>query len=206
MTASFPFTTLSVVNASVGTADANAIPQLNTNGVLDPTLMNGTTTSTGVAQAGKTPILSANGFLDKSLFQGILTSAGAASSGGVAILNALGLIDASFLGSIFSGGGSSQYLVIGGWVIAVGTGSMPIPGAGSYGSSTSVTFAQPMTTCFGGFANSTVNGGVSSGNGVAVVNCSNFTGTGMTVSALSTQNGKALTVPVTFNYVAFGQK
>lgn len=54
------------LTASSGSTNAGGIPALNTNGVLDATIVNSTTTSAGVASAGKIPALSAAGVLDNS--------------------------------------------------------------------------------------------------------------------------------------------
>lgn len=52
---------------SAGAADANRIPALNANGVLDATIINGKNTSAGASDAGKTPILDASGRLDVTM-------------------------------------------------------------------------------------------------------------------------------------------
>jgi hypothetical protein len=52
---------------SVGIADAQKIPALNPTGVLDPTLVNGTTSSAGGSDAGKFPQLDASGKLDTTV-------------------------------------------------------------------------------------------------------------------------------------------
>lgn len=55
------------VLSSSGAADAGSIPALNDKGVLDPSLLNGTTTSLGADSAGKVPLLGASGQLDESM-------------------------------------------------------------------------------------------------------------------------------------------
>jgi hypothetical protein len=52
---------------SAGAADANGIPALNANGVLDASIVNSKTTSAGVADAGKLPALDATGRLDATM-------------------------------------------------------------------------------------------------------------------------------------------
>jgi len=55
------------LTTSAGAADANRVPALNANGVLDTTILNGTTTSAGAGSAGKTPVLGADGRLDAAM-------------------------------------------------------------------------------------------------------------------------------------------
>lgn len=52
---------------SAGAGDAQRIPALNTNGVLDPSIVNGTTTSSGAGDQGKFPQLDASGRLDSTV-------------------------------------------------------------------------------------------------------------------------------------------
>lgn len=60
-------TELSAITTSAGAADANAIPALNANGVLDTTILNATVSSAGVADAAKTVILDSAGKLDPTV-------------------------------------------------------------------------------------------------------------------------------------------
>lgn len=52
---------------SAGAGDANRLPALNASGILDPTLLNGTTTSAGAGDVGKIPLLDAAGRIDTSI-------------------------------------------------------------------------------------------------------------------------------------------
>jgi len=54
------------LTTSAGAGDANAIPALNASGVLDPTILNGSTTGGG-ANANKIPQLNASGQLDTTM-------------------------------------------------------------------------------------------------------------------------------------------
>ena len=49
------------LTTTAGAADANKIPALNANGVLDSSILNGVNTSAGAGDAGKTVILDSNG-------------------------------------------------------------------------------------------------------------------------------------------------
>lgn len=55
------------LTTSAGAADANAVPALNADGVLDHTIINATTTSAGAADEGKIPALDAAGRLDTTV-------------------------------------------------------------------------------------------------------------------------------------------
>lgn len=55
------------LTTSAGVGDAQRIPALNADGVLDHTIVNATTTSTGAADEGKLPALDAAGRLDSSV-------------------------------------------------------------------------------------------------------------------------------------------
>ena len=54
------------LTTSAGSGDANKIPALNSNGVLDQTIINAKTTSAGAGDSGKIPALDASGRLDQS--------------------------------------------------------------------------------------------------------------------------------------------
>ena len=55
------------LTTSAGAGDANAIPALNTSGVLDPTLLNAKIISVGAGDAGKIPQLDSSGRVDVSV-------------------------------------------------------------------------------------------------------------------------------------------
>jgi hypothetical protein len=55
------------LTTSAGAADADKLPALNAQGVLDTSILNGTTTSSGAGSSGKTPILDTTGRLDQSM-------------------------------------------------------------------------------------------------------------------------------------------
>lgn len=55
------------LTTSAGAADANRIPALNNNGVLDPSIVNAKASSAGAADAGKVVALDASGRLDQSM-------------------------------------------------------------------------------------------------------------------------------------------
>lgn len=57
----------SAVDSSAGAGDAGKIVALNSSGVLDPTVVNSTTTSSGSGDSGKLPALDASGKLDSSM-------------------------------------------------------------------------------------------------------------------------------------------
>lgn len=54
------------LTTSAGAGDANKIPALNSNGVLDQTIVNAKTTSAGASDSGKLPALDSSGRLDQS--------------------------------------------------------------------------------------------------------------------------------------------
>lgn len=54
------------LTTSAGAGDADKIPALNAQGVLDSTIINGTITSAGAGSSGKTPLLDGTGRLDQS--------------------------------------------------------------------------------------------------------------------------------------------
>lgn len=56
----------SALTTSAGAADADKIPALNANGVLDATIVNSKTSSAGAGDAGKLPALDGTGRLDAS--------------------------------------------------------------------------------------------------------------------------------------------
>jgi hypothetical protein len=60
-------TGVSTVEQSAGAADASKIPNTNAAGILDPTLLNATTTSAGAASANKVVQLGAGGLLDLTM-------------------------------------------------------------------------------------------------------------------------------------------
>lgn len=55
------------LTTSAGAGDADRVPALNADGVLDHTIVNATTTSAGAADEGKLPALDAAGRLDQSV-------------------------------------------------------------------------------------------------------------------------------------------
>lgn len=55
------------LTTSAGAADANKIPALNANGVLDVTILNAVSVSAGAGSAGKTVILNASGQIDLTM-------------------------------------------------------------------------------------------------------------------------------------------
>lgn len=55
------------LTTSAGVSDANAIPALNAQGVLDTTITNGTATSVGAGSAGKLVSLDSTGRIDSSM-------------------------------------------------------------------------------------------------------------------------------------------
>lgn len=63
------------LTTSAGAADANKVPALNAQGVLDATIVNSKNTSAGVGDAGKIPALNASGILDDSILNATVTSA-----------------------------------------------------------------------------------------------------------------------------------
>lgn len=54
------------LTTSAGSGDQDRIPALNSAGVLDITIINGTSTSAGSGSSGKTPVLDVTGRLDQS--------------------------------------------------------------------------------------------------------------------------------------------
>lgn len=60
-------TETAALTTSAGAGDANAIPALNSSGVLDPTIINGKNTSAGAGDAGKVVQLDASGRIDNSM-------------------------------------------------------------------------------------------------------------------------------------------
>lgn len=60
---------------SAGAGDANKIPALNANGVLDSSIVNSKNTSAGAGDAGKLPALNASGILDDSIINATVSSA-----------------------------------------------------------------------------------------------------------------------------------
>lgn len=56
------------LTTSAGAGDAHRIPALNTNGVLDATILNAKSSSAGAADAGKTVVLGADGKIDSTMF------------------------------------------------------------------------------------------------------------------------------------------
>lgn len=82
---------------SAGAADANRLPALNANGILDDSIMNAKATSAGAGDAGKIPKLNGSGVLDGSIINSVSTSAGAASAGKRVELNGSGQIDETML-------------------------------------------------------------------------------------------------------------
>jgi hypothetical protein len=61
------YTEVPAITTSGGAADAQKIPALNAQGVLDATIVNSVVASAGSADAGKLPALSASGHLDPSV-------------------------------------------------------------------------------------------------------------------------------------------
>lgn len=55
------------LTTSAGAGDAHRIPALNAAGVLDASIINGTTSSAGAGSAGKTPVLDGAGRLDVTM-------------------------------------------------------------------------------------------------------------------------------------------
>lgn len=55
------------LTTSVGAGDAHRIPALNDSGVLDASIINGTTVSAGASSAGKTPVLGGDGRLNPTM-------------------------------------------------------------------------------------------------------------------------------------------
>jgi hypothetical protein len=119
----FPLTTLKSWSVSGGSLSAGGVPVLNSNGVLDPSLLNAVQSTGGTAQAAAIPQLNAAGYLDPSFFKGVSKSLGSANVGNVPLLNAAGLLDLSFLGALVAGGGTQQYLDVLGWRFFIGTGT-----------------------------------------------------------------------------------
>jgi len=85
------------VGTSAGAADANKVPHLNGNGVLDASIVNGKNTSAGASDAGKVPLLNANGVLDATIVNSKTTSVGAGDSGKLVALDSAGRIDSSMM-------------------------------------------------------------------------------------------------------------
>lgn len=56
------------LTTSAGSADADRIPALNSSGVLDQSIINGTNSSFGATDAGKTVVLDQSGKLSETLF------------------------------------------------------------------------------------------------------------------------------------------
>lgn len=63
------------LTTSAGAGDANRVPALNANGILDSTIINSKTTSAGAGDSGKIPALNANGILDDSIINAATTGA-----------------------------------------------------------------------------------------------------------------------------------
>lgn len=55
------------LTTSAGAGDAHRIPALNDSGVLDASIINGTTVSAGAGSAGKTPVLGGDGRLNPTM-------------------------------------------------------------------------------------------------------------------------------------------
>lgn len=76
------------LTTTAGAADADKLPALNAQGVLDQTILNATVTSTGVPSSGKTTVLDASGRLDQSVMPvgivpetGVVTASEALAAG-----------------------------------------------------------------------------------------------------------------------------
>lgn len=63
------------LTTSAGAGDANRVPALNANGILDSTIINSKTTSAGAGDSGKIPALNANGILDDTIINATVTAA-----------------------------------------------------------------------------------------------------------------------------------
>lgn len=79
---------------SAGAADAGKVPKLNSDGVLDDTVVPKTTTSTGSADEGKVPMLDADGKLDRSFLEKGLKFGGDGSDGALTISSGTVTLDA----------------------------------------------------------------------------------------------------------------
>jgi hypothetical protein len=199
----FPFTTLAAVSSSTGSADAGSVPVLNGNGQLDMSFMQGANASSGSALAGLLPFLNASGVLDPSFYKGVTTGGTSTQAGDTPILNSSGQLDPSFLTSVVSGGGSGSTLTIGGWMIQIGTGT--IPASNSHTASTNVTFPTQMASC-----NAVIiipsNGLLTSQGYNAIPMVPSKSGTQFTVEVDINAPGNIppITNAINFVYVAFG--
>lgn len=80
---------------SAGVADAGKIVALNSNGVLDSTVVNSKTTSAGAGDSGKIPALNASGILDDTIINATVTS----SANKVVKLDGSGKLDVTVMPS-----------------------------------------------------------------------------------------------------------
>jgi hypothetical protein len=81
------------LTTSAGAGDANKIPALNANGILDSTIVNSKTTSAGAADSGKIAALNANGILDDTIINATVTS----SANKIVKLDGSGKLDSTVL-------------------------------------------------------------------------------------------------------------
>lgn len=81
------------LTTSAGAGDANKLPALNANGILDSTIVNSVATSAGAGDAGKLAALNGSGVLAASIVNSVASSAGAGDSGKVVALDGSGKID-----------------------------------------------------------------------------------------------------------------
>lgn len=61
------------LTTSAGSGDAQRVPALNANGILDSTIINSKTASAGASDSGKIPALNASGILDDSIMNAATT-------------------------------------------------------------------------------------------------------------------------------------
>ena len=85
------------INTTSGVTDANKIVATNASGIVDPTLVNATTTSAGAADAGKIAQLNSSGILGPTIVNSTVISTGAADAGKLTALDASGHLDLSVM-------------------------------------------------------------------------------------------------------------
>lgn len=93
----FQLTQEAALTTSAGAGDADRIPALNANGVLDASIVNSKTTSAGASDSGKLAALNASGVLDSTIINSKTSSAGAGDSGKIPALDGTGRLDSTFM-------------------------------------------------------------------------------------------------------------
>lgn len=81
------------LTTSAGAADANAIPALNANGILDDSILN----ASAAKAANKVAKMNASGIIDPAIINAAASSAGAGDAGKIAQLDPSGRLDSTML-------------------------------------------------------------------------------------------------------------